>query len=215
MNDDRKTVCEAARVLLRKAGQDRIQIDFLTLYRFTGRRIEMPQTEKLYVYVVLDGAVRLHTPSGIMDYQAGQYSVSRIDTPRQGDVLAFSEQRDFLAAAVELTAHDVISVLLDLDGDLAERIAAGGLDEETAARSDRQALDALGRLLAVLEEPVQRAFMEKHLKREMVFYILCGSCGSSFLQSVVGIRQPEEIYGANSWIKEHFRAPFTVEELAA
>ena len=34
---------------------------------------------------------------------------------------------------IELTLNDVISVLLDLDGDLPERIADTGLDSQTAA----------------------------------------------------------------------------------
>ena len=48
----------------------------------------------------LKGAVRFHTPSGIMDYMAGQYSVSEIDTPTAGYVLTYSEKGDFLAAAL-------------------------------------------------------------------------------------------------------------------
>lgn len=44
--------------------------------------------------------------------------------------------------------------------------------------------------------------------------MLCGSCGKRFLQSIANIGQVNEIYGANSWIKENFRDPFTVERLA-
>ena len=55
----------------------------------------MPQTDRFYVYLVLDGSIRLYTPSGIMDYLPGQYSVSRIDTPVSGHVLTFSEKGDF------------------------------------------------------------------------------------------------------------------------
>ena len=42
----------------------------------------------------------------------------------------------------------------------------------------------------------------------------CGSCGKQLLRSVANIRQIDEIYAANSWIKENFRSPFTVEQLA-
>lgn len=34
----------------------------------------MPQTENFYIYTVLDGSIRLFTPSGIMDYVPGQKS---------------------------------------------------------------------------------------------------------------------------------------------
>lgn len=54
----------------------------------------------------------------------------------------------------------------------------------------------------------------KHIKREIAFFILCGSCGDQFLQSIINIQQAGEIYEINSWIKENFRNSFTVEELA-
>ena len=41
----------------------------------------------IYLFVS-DGELRLYTPSGIMDYVAGQYSVSAIDTQKRGYVIA-------------------------------------------------------------------------------------------------------------------------------
>lgn len=78
-------------------------IPFVKAWRFTGEAIRMPETENPYLYVILDGMLRLYTPSGIMDYMAGQYSISRIDTPLKGKVLALSEQKNFLALSVEFS----------------------------------------------------------------------------------------------------------------
>ena len=50
--------------------------------------------------------------------------------------------------------------------------------------------------------------------QEVIYYVLCGSCGKQFLQGIANIAQADEIYEANSWIKENFRSAFTVEELA-
>lgn len=70
-------------------------LPFLHLFRHIDKTISMPQAEIPYIYFVLDGEFRLYTPSGILDYVSGQYSVSAIDTPEHGYVLAFSEQQDF------------------------------------------------------------------------------------------------------------------------
>ena len=174
----------------------------------------MPQTENFYIYTVLDGSVRLFTPSGIMDYMPGQFSVSKIDTPASGHVLTFSEKGNFLALVIELTLHDVISVLLDMDVSLAERIANSELDSTQMAMADKNVITSICRLFSIMGEPVQLAFMGKHIKREIVFFILCSSCGSQFLQRIINIQQAGEIYEINSWIKENFRDSFTVEELA-
>ncbi len=95
--------------------------------RFSGEKVQMPRIQLPYLYLVLDGALRLHTPSGILDYEAGQYSISRIDTPLRGTVLAPSREEDLLALALAFTANQVIEVVLALDRELTERIAGEGL----------------------------------------------------------------------------------------
>ena len=52
------------------------------------------------------------------------------------------------------------------------------------------------------------------MMREIIYHVLCGYSGKRFLQSIANIGQVNEIYEANSWIKENFRDPFTVERLA-
>lgn len=195
-------------------GKNETLLPYLSIYFSTQRKVEMPQTENFYIYTVLDGSIRLFTPSGIMDYMPGQFSVSKIDTPASGHVLTFSEKGNFLALVIELTLNDVISVLLDMDGSLAEQIANSELDSAQMAKADKNVINAVCRLFLIMDEPVQLAFMGKHIKREIAFFILCSSCGSQFLQSIINIQQAGEIYEINSWIKENFRNSFTVEELA-
>lgn len=122
MKTSLKNLQNESRNLPLREGSNETGIPHLTAYRFTTDKIQMPQTDEPYLYIVLDGTLRLYTPSGIMDYMAGQYSVSKIDTPLSGTVLTFSEQQDFLALAVEFTPGDVISEVLDLDNGLTERI---------------------------------------------------------------------------------------------
>lgn len=195
-------------------GKNKTKFPYLTFYRFTGEKIEMPQTENIYIYTVLDGSLRLYTPSGILDYISGQYSISKIDTPISGHVLTFSEQKDFLALAMEFTLNDVISVVLDLDENLTEKIINSEVESSVMTSSDSNVIASIGRLIALMSEPVPLTFMGDHIKREIIFYILCGSCGSQFLQSIINIQQAGEMYEINSWIKENYRHSFTVEELA-
>ena len=173
--------------------------------RFSGEEVQMPRIQLPYLYLVLDGALRLHTPSGILDYGAGQYSISRIDTPLRGTVLAPSREGDLLALALAFTANQVIGVVLSLDRELTERIAGEGLGEGTAAAADRAVLQTADRLLAARDQPLPPAFLQDNLLRELLYNLLCGSCGRQFLQSIAEIGEAEEIYRANSWIKEHFR----------
>lgn len=197
-----------------QTGGDQTTIPSVTPYRFTETTIEMPQTDHPYLYIVLDGMLRLYTPSGIMDYMAGQYSVSKIDTPLSGTVLAFSDQQDFLSVSVEFTQSDVIETVLGLDDALTERILSGLLTEQEMAAADTAVLQAVNRLFSDMNQAVPSEFIRKNILREITYYVLCGSCGKQLIQSIANVQQADEIYQANSWIKQNFREPFAVEELA-
>ena len=189
-------------------------ISYLTAYRFTSGTIKMPQIGTPYLYLIVSGSMRLYTPCGIMDYIPGQYSVSAIDTPIGGQVLTFSEKMDFLALAIALTLDDIISVILNIDGDLVERIMNLKISNHTMASSDNHVIETITKLISMAKEPDQLSFMEKHIKREIIFYVLCSSSGKQFLQSMIHIQQAGEIYEANNWIKQNFKETFTVGDLA-
>lgn len=127
-------------------------IPYVTVYRFTEEKVQMPLLEDPYLYIVLDGMLRLHTPSGIMDLMAGQYSLSKINTPLVGTVLNFSEQQDFLALSIELTVNDVITTVLSLDNDLTERIMNEQLESQTMAISDGAVIGSVYRLFSGIQE---------------------------------------------------------------
>lgn len=205
---------QSVRELKLQDGVNNTVVSYLKVYRFSNTIIYMPETAIPYIYLVLDGSLRLHTPSGIMDYLPGQYSVSAIDTPISGQVLTYGDEKDFLALSIEFTLNDVITVILDIDGNLVERIMNFELDTDTMDEFDKKVGDAAFRLVKILNKPEQLAFMGKYLRKEIIFDVLCGTCGRQFMQSVTGIQQAGEIYEINSWIKENYRGSFTVEELA-
>ena len=190
------------------------EISFLQVYSNLDKEFPMPQKQTPYVFFVLDGELRLYTPSGIMDYVAGQYSISAIDTPERGYVLAFSERQDFLSATVSFTANDVMNVMITLDDELTAKILDDTLDDDFKTKEDQQALSCLERMLDALEEPLSAKFLCRQIRTEMLFHVLCGSCGKAFIQSITRLKSAGEIYEANSWIKQNYRQNFKVEDLA-
>lgn len=195
-------------------GRNETAIPYLHIYKSDTDRIDMPDTEIPYIYLIVVGSLRLHTPSGIMDYISGQYSVSAIDTPISGQILTKDEQQNFIAVSVEFSLDDVISVILDIDGNLSERIMNSEIEPEVMADFDEKVAESVLRLMKMLCSPEQIAFSAKLVRKEIIFDVLCGSCGKQFMQSVTGIQQAGEIYRINTWIKENYRKNFTVDELA-
>ena len=144
-------------------GGNETGIPCVTAWRFTTEKTQMPKTDNPYLYLVLDGMLRLYTPSGILDYMAGQYSVSRIDTPLSGIVLTFSQQQDFLALSVEFTVNEVVTAVLGLDNELTEKIMGGKLEEETMAAADAAVFMAVSRLFPVIEQAPRSEFIRRNI----------------------------------------------------
>lgn len=111
----------------------------------------MPELKKPYIFYIADGSIRLHTPSGILDYVSGQYSVSTIDMPFNGQVIALSENNDFLALSIVFTTDEVFSVLMSFYGNLARQIANDKLSVTFKERADKNVTDCLIRLTAFIK----------------------------------------------------------------
>lgn len=209
-----KKLQQQIRTLPLNEGSNQTGIPGITAYQFTANKIKMPQTETPYLYLVLDGVLRLHTPSGILDYITGQYSISKIDTPIYGSILTFSDQHDFLAVAVEIPASDIITTILNLDNDLTEKIINAQLENQMMSWADQHVIESICRFFPDTTQTIPSEFLRKNKMREVIYDVLCGSCGRQFIQSIITIGQADNIYKANSWIKENFRDSFTVENLA-
>ena len=186
----------------------------VSLYQSYQDSLALPQSEVPYIFFLLAGELRLYTPSGILDYIPGQFSISAIDTPEKAYALSLSESGDLLAVTLEMTANDVLEVVLTLEDELVEQIVNDSLPEAVKTRQEQLVLDCLERLFDSFEESLSSQFLWEQIRKEMVFHLLCGSSGQSFLQSTTNMKQTSQIYEINAWIKRNYRQPFKIEELA-
>lgn len=195
-------------------GKNTTALPFFNIYRFTTQNISLPENSKSYLYLIVNGVLRLHTISGILDYIPGQYSVSTIDSPLSGQFLTVSGDSDFCTIEIELSLDDVISIMLDMDEQLTDKIFASEISQKVMSGFDSNLIYAVTKLIKSMRQPDTLHFMGKHLKREIIFNIINGSCGKAFLQSIIRLQDAGEIYSINSWIKQNYKENFSVEELA-
>lgn len=208
-------LADKVRALWPEPGSYKTEIPSLRVHRFARGDLEMPNAGNPYLYLVVAGALRLHTPSGIMDYMPGQCSASAIDTPDCGYILAPSAAGDFIALSLSLTLDDVTSVMIGLDDETSDSILKSSAPQEEMDAADEALVEVFGRLVDSLASSARRKFLAEHLTEEAVFDMLMGTCGKQFLESAIRIRSSDDIYAANSWIKDNFRESFSVEELAS
>lgn len=195
-------------------GSHATDLSYVTIYCTRTDKMEMPNTNHMYLYLMLEGSLRLYTPAGILDYECGQYSVSAIDTPETGYVLAKSERERLVAVSVEFNPSDVISILLELEQELIEKITRRQIPESVMDTADRQVEAGVLRLLEIAENPIGHAFLGSNIRREILFHVLCGKSGAAFLESTLRLQNSADIYETNTWIKQNYKQTFTTQELA-
>lgn len=193
-------------------GKNTTPVSYLDAYRCTRKEMILPDMEKPYLFFVVHGSMRLHSIEGIFDYEAGQYLISAIDSPREGEILSSSHEDPFVALRIELSVDDVISVVLDFDGDFPERLFDETIFTALPPHADEKMTELLIRLLSMT--PTELSFMGKHLKRELIFDLITGFYGRQLLHQMIHIQQAGDIYYINRWIKQNYKADFTVEDLA-
>ena len=49
-------------------------------------------------------------------------------------------------------------------------------------------------MLDAVDDPLSMKFLCEQIKTEILFYVLCGSCGKAFIQSITSLKSAGEIY---------------------
>ena len=98
-----------------------------------------------------------------------------------------ASHQEFLALQVELSVEEVISVMLDLDEALTDKIFRSQLSQRVMSGFDSNITGIALNMLQAMEAKDTLTFMGNHLKREMIFDIINGTNGKSFLQSILNL----------------------------
>lgn len=203
-----------AKELAVSEGKNTTNISYLNIYRYHQENIILPDSLNLFILLVVNGSMRLNLSTSIKDYLPGQCLISSLDSPVNGHAISASKYSPFLALSMDFSVEEVVSVLLDIDDNLLDRLFEGEMFTDDCQQSD---LDFLAVIMRLLDNNIQKdklAFIAKHLKHEIIFNLVTGSKRKEFMQCFINIQQAEEIYNINSWIKQNYKKTFTVDKLA-
>jgi AraC-like DNA-binding protein len=148
-------------------------------------------------------------------YGPGQFLVVSVDLPVNGNVTKASAEEPFLAAVLELRPHRIAALLL-------ETAASAGPESVDAVRagiavSDASPalLDAIARLLALLDAPDDAAALATGVEREILWRLITGPQGGIVRQTGLADSQLTHVARAIRWIRSHYDETLHVEQLAA
>jgi AraC-like DNA-binding protein len=177
--------------------------------------VEQPEppsssTSGTVLALIARGAKRLALGDRVYEYRAGQYLIASVDLPVTGH---FTEV-PAIGFGLILRPRMIAELLLEAaPGDLPP--AAGGTPPALAvSTASGDLLDAVIRLLRLLDHPRDRAVLAPMLKREILWRLITGDQASVVRQLGLADSSLTHVARAVGWIRDHYSQAFRVEEVA-
>ncbi|MEE4407321.1 MULTISPECIES: AraC family transcriptional regulator [unclassified Serratia (in: enterobacteria)] len=188
-------------------------IPALTIYRRNAVTTPMPCIYGLGLGLTVQGGKRVTLGNEIFDYGPGQSLITSVDLPVVSYVTQASVAEPYLGLRLELDAR-LISQLA-ADPDVVAGAKASGGRGVSVVELDDGLLEAVSRLVSLLDEPALMASIYPLILQEITIRLLNGQYGPT-LRSLVAQGSPsQQIARVLSWLKLNFTQDLSMEALAA
>ncbi|MFD7232062.1 AraC family transcriptional regulator N-terminal domain-containing protein [Streptomyces sp. NPDC059881] len=173
-----------------------------------------PSTSGTVLALVAQGAKRLALGERVYEYRAGQYLVASVDLPVTGHFTEASTEHPALGFGLTLDPSDVADLLLRSGPGDVPRTGGGALPGIAVSDAPDALLDAVVRLLRLLDEPRDQAVLAPLVKREILWRLITGEQGGIVRQLGLADSSLSHVARAVRWIRDHYTQPFRVEDVA-
>ncbi len=169
--------------------------------------------------LIAQGAKRLAIGDRVYDYGPGQYLVASVDLPVTGHYTHASPDEPALGFGLILRPSSIASVVLDADAAPASGPPRGARPAPAppglgVADASPELLDAVVRMVRLLDRPGYRDMLAPMIEREILWRLIKGPLGQSVRQIGSADSSLTHVSRAVRWITDHFNKPFRVEDVA-
>lgn len=174
-------------------------------------------TERVYgvtipsLCVIAQGAKELNIGGARYRYDSERYMLATAELPVTGRVVEASRERPYLAFKLELEPALVGSVMVE-----AAQLPGSRTDSKAVVVSALGSglLDAVVRLVRLLDAPSERAALMPLVKREIVFRLLMGEQGGRLRELPMLGGQSDHIAKAVDRLRRQYDQPLRIDSLA-
>jgi AraC-like DNA-binding protein len=219
ITQDRKAIAERQQELTARVarlapvdGTHRAAFPSLTLVRGSVPTVCMPTVCQPSLGFVVQGRKRALLNDEVFYYDALNYLVVSVTLPMMGQVVEATADRPFLSLRLDLDLEEIARLLLELgDRGAAPVTADRGL---FVARMDEPLLDAVLRMVKLLDAPEDIAVLAPAVRREIYYRVLRGELGQRLVDLAERDSGNHRIVRAIEWLKQRYAAPLRIEDLA-
>ncbi len=161
--------------------------------------------------IVAQGAKRTMSADRVYDYHAGQYLISTMDLPVTGQITEAGPDRPFLGVGVPLDESIIAQLALEtgpatpIDGTEAGMVVADADDE---------LIDAVVRLLGLLDRPREFAVLGAGVEREIHWRLMNGPHAALVRKIGVSDSRVSIVRRAARWIIDHYDRTIRIADVA-
>ncbi|WGI27291.1 AraC family transcriptional regulator [Halomonas alkaliantarctica] len=202
---------------LSEEGLYETEIPGLNLFRADAPTSCMSTVYEPSLCVIAQGRETVQLGDREIVYGALSYMVSSVDLPVNKLVIDASPENPFLAVKINIDPAEVAELVLQL-GDTAH--VSESIDSPNSACGmcvapvDLGILDAMTRLVRLLDSPADARVLAPLIQREIVYRALVGEMGSRMRDFASVDSQSHRIFQVISILKERFDEPLRVGQLA-
>ncbi len=167
---------------------------------------------KPLVAVVLQGSKRSVIGSEEYRYGENHCLVIGVDIPSANHVLFASPEKPFLAMTLDLDKYLITQLAAEIPP--SSRFENGSYKGMAVVEVDPDVLDAFLRLVELLDRPEQIPVLAPMIIREIHYRLLIGPQGERLRMINTLGTQSNQIARSITWLKENYKEPLQVDELA-
>ena len=162
--------------------------------------------------VVAQGRKQALLGEEVFRYDPGHYLIYTVDLPLTFQVEEASKERPYLGFRLNLDSSLVASVMMESGIELKKSDAK--LKAMDVSPMDANLLDAVVRLIRLLDAPVEHQVLSPLIIREIVFRLLAGGQGARLSHLLASGADTRRISKAIGHLRENFDQPLRIDDIA-
>lgn len=184
----------------------------LHLSRYEQSTRSMPSLAQPALCILAQGRKEICLGDETYVYDPLHYMVVSVAMPISGALLEASPANPSLGIRLDIDPAEINSLIADAGpmGVPSQPSSRGVFIE----RLDTQMLDALLRLIRLLDTPKDIAVLAPLIRREILYRLLRGQQGARLYEIAMANTQTHRVCQAIQWLNDHFQRPLRIDDLA-
>ena len=183
----------------------------LTLYRMSAPSEPVHGMQKPTFCIVAQGSKLAVLGEESQLHDSAHYLLMSVDLPLTAQIVEASPEQPYLGFCLDIDPRQISMLLIEMEWPPPDAAAACGL---SLSRTDAPLLDAVVRLLRLLDTPSDVPMLAPLAQREILYRLLRGEQGARLRQIAVNNSLTQRVARAIDWLKRHYAEPLRIETIA-